>query len=184
MSSRITLAGLSALLRTAKVYFLSTLSFTNRVCIVLRKGGNLNNAIYNIFQPEAAFLVILDADMVPAEDFLQLSLPLFFTFDRNAPPSPDAAAAAAAATLTSSSSSSSSRSRSDGVRGGRWVCPWEVGMVASPQAYRNLDSNGAEDDPLNQKNESYTRYTTRKLFNWSANKYTLIQEKGVARFHN
>jgi len=100
-------------------------------------------------------LVILDSDMVPAEDFLQLSLPLFFKFDPDARSTPDTAAAAA----TSSNSNDSNRHNrgNENSNGGRWVCSWEVGMVASPQAYRNLDTNGAEDDPLNQKNESYTR---------------------------
>jgi hypothetical protein len=92
------------------------------------KGGNLNNALYNIFEPNAAFMVILDADMVPAEDFLQLSLPIFFSLQK-----------------------------------GEWTCSWEVAMVASPQHYRNLDTNGTEDDPLNQKNEAYTRRLQQRM---------------------
>jgi len=122
------------------------------------QGGNLNNAIYNIFQPAASFLVILDSDMVPAEDFLQLSLPLFFKFDPDAKSTADVAAASTSSNSSGDGVNNSSASGSE-KSNGRWVCSWEVSMVASPQAYRNLDTNGAEDDPLNQKNESYTRYT-------------------------
>jgi hypothetical protein len=101
----------------------------------------LNNFIYNIASPFASFLSILDADMVPSEDFLQLSLPLYFKFISS----------------SSSSSSNGGSGRGDSGGGGKWKCSWEVAMVASPQHYRNLETNGTEDDPLNQKNESYTR---------------------------
>lgn len=93
---------------------------------------------------------ILDADMVPAEDFLQLSLPLFFAFDPAAEPR-------AALTEAGAEARAETGARQRGSAGA-WVCPWEVAMVASPQHYRNLESNGSEDDPLNQKNEAYTRY--------------------------
>jgi len=95
--------------------------------------------------------------MVPAEDFLQLSLPLFFKFDPVAKSTPDTTAAASISSNGDGVNNSTSSGADKTI--GRWVCSWEVGMVASPQAYRNLDTNGAEDDPLNQKNESYTRYT-------------------------
>lgn len=92
----------------------------------------MNNFIYNIASPYSSFLSILDADMVPSEDFLQLSLPLYFSYVPNR----------------------------DKESGGKWRCNWEVAMTASPQHYRNLETNGTDDDPLNQKNESYTRYVS------------------------
>lgn len=45
------------------------------------KGGNLNNAIFNVLDNDAyQFFAFLDCDMAPTSDFLQLSLPQFFKF--------------------------------------------------------------------------------------------------------
>ena len=45
------------------------------------KGGNLNNAIFNVLNDERfQFFAFLDCDMVPTHDFLQLSLPLFLEY--------------------------------------------------------------------------------------------------------
>jgi cellulose synthase/poly-beta-1,6-N-acetylglucosamine synthase-like glycosyltransferase len=130
------------------------------------KGGNLNNALYNVFDPHSSFMVILDADMVPAEDFLQLSLPLFFEYDADAPPLQDNNADGDDFNHNQSPPPphrSFPKKKKEEHGHGRWVCPWSVAMVASPQHYRNLDSNGSEDDPLNQRNESYTRRLQQRM---------------------
>uniref|UniRef100_A0A7S2FUJ2 Sulfotransferase domain-containing protein n=1 Tax=Octactis speculum TaxID=3111310 RepID=A0A7S2FUJ2_9STRA len=45
------------------------------------KGGNLNNAIFNVLNDSRnQFFAFLDCDMVPTNDFIQLTLPLFLQY--------------------------------------------------------------------------------------------------------
>jgi len=49
------------------------------------KGGNLNNAIFNVLNDSRyQFYAFLDCDMVPTNDFIQLTMPLFLQYKNKA----------------------------------------------------------------------------------------------------
>jgi cellulose synthase/poly-beta-1,6-N-acetylglucosamine synthase-like glycosyltransferase len=98
--------------------------------VTFSRAGNIENGVWNSLEEDSEFMALLDVDMKPEPDFMQIMLAPFFQ-------------------LSQAPSEKASQDEA------KWRPNWKVGWTSSPQFFENIESIYGAEDPLNQANKLY-----------------------------